>query len=83
MADQDSMVYFWFSQKQLDGRRENKTDEDQYDNFVRIDGVAHQFTELTEGDKPSGFWDDYKLVGRARRSDTFERQVGFSLRSRL
>jgi hypothetical protein len=65
--------YFWFSQKQLDGQRQTKASSRQFANFVAIKGVKHQFTESTAGDKPSGAWGDYALVGVAEESKVTHR----------
>lgn len=62
----EELLYVWFSEKQYQHYFDSKNDDFKPNEALLENGKIVIYTEMTVKDKPSGAWDDYKLLGRGK-----------------
>lgn len=58
--------YLWYSEKQNNASNSNCYPEKKIFGMLYTNNKIVQYTEMTKENKPSGKWDDYKLLGYGR-----------------
>lgn len=66
------MRYYWYSATQFNLVQQYRFEagEDYIINEVKVEDTWKQFSETGDSDKPSGRWDDYKLVASGEQLET-------------